>query len=65
MKVQYNTEADVLSIVFSENAVEQSDEDKPGIILDYDKSGNVVGVGILDASKRMGNPMLFEYSLTR
>jgi uncharacterized protein YuzE len=65
MKVQYNTEVDVLSIVFSENAVEQSDEDKPGIILDYDKSGNVVGVGILEASKRMGNPMLFEYSLTR
>jgi len=65
MKVQYNTEVDVLSIVFSENAVEQSDEDKPGIILDYDKSGNVVGVGILDASKRMGNPMLFEYSVTR
>jgi uncharacterized protein YuzE len=65
MKVQYHIEVDVLSIVFSENAVEQSDEDKPGIILDYDKSGNVVGVGILDASKRMGNPMLFEYSLTR
>jgi uncharacterized protein YuzE len=65
MKVQYNTEVDVLSIVFSESAVEQSDEDKPGIILDYDKSGNVVGVGILDASKRMGNPMLFEYSVTR
>jgi uncharacterized protein YuzE len=60
MKVQYNTEVDVLSIVFSENAVEQ-----PGIILDYDKSGDVVGVGILEASKRMGNPMLFEYSLTR
>jgi len=65
MKVQYNAEVDVLSIVFSENAVEQSDEDKPGLILDYDKFGNVVGVGILDASKRMGNPLSFEYSVTR
>jgi uncharacterized protein YuzE len=65
MKVQYDSEVDVLSIVFSENAVEESDEDKPGVILDYDKEGNVVGLGILDASERMGNPMLIEYAVTR
>ena len=60
MKVQYNSAVDVLSIAFSENLVEESDEDTPGIILDYDKDGNLVGLGILDASKRMGNPMLIE-----
>jgi uncharacterized protein YuzE len=64
MKVQYNSEVDVLSIVFSENPVEESDEEKPGVILDYDRDGNVVGLGILDASKRMGNPMLIEYAVT-
>jgi uncharacterized protein YuzE len=65
MKVKYDPEVDVLSIVLSDAPVEESDEDKPGVILDYDKSGNVVGLEILDASKRMGNPMSVEYAIAR
>jgi uncharacterized protein YuzE len=64
MKIQHYREADVLSILLSENPVEESDEDKPGLILDYD-DGNIVGLEILDASKRLGNPMLVEYAVTR
>jgi uncharacterized protein YuzE len=47
---------DVLRILFSNAPIEESDEDKPGVIIDYDKDGNVVGMEILDASKRMDNP---------
>jgi uncharacterized protein YuzE len=65
MKVTYDSNADVLSILLSDAPVEESDEDKPGVILDYDKNGNVVGLEILDASKRMGNPMSVEYAVTR
>jgi len=65
MKVKYDPEVDVLSIVLSDAPVEESDEDKPGVILDYDKAGNIVGVEILDASKRMGNPMSVEYAIAR
>jgi len=65
MKVRYDPDADVLSIALSDAPVEESDEEKPGVILDYDKSGNVVGLEILDASKRMGNPMSVEYAITR
>ena len=65
MKVRYDPEVDVLSIALSDAPVEESDEDKPGVILDYDKSGNVVGLEILDASKRMVNPMSVEYAITR
>ncbi len=65
MKVKYDPDVDVLSIVLSDAPVEESDEDKPGVILDYDKSGNVVGLEILDASKRMGNPMSVEYAIAR
>jgi len=65
MKVRYDPEVDVLSIALSDALVEESDESKPGVILDYDKSGNVVGLEILDASKRMGNPMSVEYAITR
>ncbi|MBM3745858.1 MAG: DUF2283 domain-containing protein [Acidobacteria bacterium] len=65
MKVRYDPEVDVLSIVLSDAPVEESDEEKPGVILDYDKNGNVVGIEILDASRRMGDPMSVEYAIAR
>ena len=64
MKIQYSPEVDVLSILLKENPIVESDEAKHGVILDYDKDGNLVGLGILDASKRVGNPMLVEYGVT-
>lgn len=54
MKVTYDSEVDVLHVLFSNAPIEESDEDKPGVILDYDKDGNVVSVEILDAQKRLG-----------
>ena len=36
---------------------------KTGIILDYYKDGNIVGMEILDASKRMENPRSMEYAI--
>ena len=61
MNITYDPEVDVLRIIFSETAIEESDEEKPGIIMDYDTEGNIVGMEILDASKRMGNPRSLEY----
>ena len=51
--------------VLSDAAVEESDESKPGVILDYDSGGNVIGIEILDASKRIGDPMSVEYAIAR
>jgi uncharacterized protein YuzE len=65
VKVRYDPEVDVLSILLSDAAVEESDESKPGVVLDYDKGGNVVGIEILEASKRMGDPMSVEYAIAR
>lgn len=64
MKVTYDPEVDVVRIVLSNAPIEESDEDKPGVIIDYDKEGNVVGLEILDASKRMENPRSVEYLVT-
>jgi uncharacterized protein YuzE len=61
VKTKYNKEVDVLQIIFSDNKITESDEDKPGIILDYDKNGTIVGIEILDASKKMENPANVEY----
>ena len=65
MKVTYDPEVDVLRILLSDAPVEESDEDKPGVILDYDKDGNIVGLEILEASKRTSNPRSVEYAVTR
>lgn len=63
MKLTYGPEIDVLRVLFSNAPIEESDEDKPGVILDYDKDGNVVGLEILDASKRMDDPRSLEYAV--
>ena len=64
MKVKYDKDVDVLYIGFSEEKIKESDEEKPGIILDYDDQGLIVGIEILNASKRMGNPAKVEYEVT-
>ena len=61
MKVSYDPETDVLRIRFSQKLIEESDEEKPGAILDYDAEGNIVGIEIFDASKRIENPKAVEY----
>lgn len=63
MKVKYDQEVDVLTIQLSNAPVEESDQDKPGVILDYDKAGKIVGIEILNASKQIENPKSLEYAV--
>ncbi|MBE7564422.1 DUF2283 domain-containing protein [Acidithiobacillus sp. HP-6] len=50
MKVRYDPDTDTLTIGLSEHPVMESDEASPGVILDYDEHGDVVGIEILRAS---------------
>ena len=63
MKVIYDRETDTLTVIFSDAPVAESDEDKPGVILDYDASGNLVSLEILDASRRVTLPTRIEYQV--
>jgi uncharacterized protein YuzE len=63
MRVIYDSETDTLTVIFTDTAVTESDEDKPGIVLDYDASGNLVSLEILDASRRVGLPTQIEYQV--
>ncbi len=63
MKVIYDSQTDTLTVILGDSAVTESDEDKPGVILDYDTSGNLVSLEILDASKRVGLPTQIEYQI--
>ena len=64
MRVVYDYRADILTITLTETTIVESDEDKPGIVLDYDASGNVVSMEVLDASLRVLQPTRIEYELT-
>ena len=54
----------MLRIVFNTAAIEESDEDKPGVILDYDSDGNLIGLEMLEASKRIEDPRALDYAVT-
>ena len=54
---------DVLRVLLSNAPIEESDEDKPGVILDYGKDSNIVGLEVLGASKRVSNPRSVEYAV--
>jgi len=64
MKVIYDPETDTLTIILAETPVAESDEDKPGVILDYDDKGNLVSLEILDASQRVNMPSKIEYQVS-
>ncbi len=63
MKVIYDNETDTLTVIFTDTLVAESDEDKPGVILDYDVAGNLVSLEILDASHRVTAPSQIEYQV--
>ncbi len=53
MKAVYDVKTDTLVLELRAGPVAESNEDKPGIILDYDADGNIVSIEILDASRRV------------
>jgi len=64
MKLKVDQQADALYLTLSESPASRSEEIAPGIILDYDASGQVVGIEMLYLSKRAPgsepNRLLFE-----
>jgi uncharacterized protein YuzE len=64
VKVQYDSKTDTLSVILKDNTpVHESDEDKPGVILDYDKEGNLISLEILDASRRVTDTRKVDFQL--
>jgi uncharacterized protein YuzE len=63
MKVIYDPEQDILQIAFTTDSVEETTQIAPGLILDYDEDGNVVGLEIRKASRKVANPYTIAYSV--
>lgn len=63
MKIKYDKETDILYIRLKDVAIDESEEDKKGIILDYSADGQLVGIEVLNALQSMDQPAKIEYEL--
>jgi len=62
VKGTYDAETDTLRIVFNTTTqVAESDECRPGVILDYDQDGNLVSLEVLDASEKVTDARHFDF----
>lgn len=59
IKITYDREVDALYIRFKETTV-NTKHLAEGITGDYDSSGLLAGIEILDAMKRLGDPLIFK-----
>ena len=61
MRLKVDEENDALYFRLDESAIVESEEIKPGVVLDYDVNENVVGIEILGLSKRVPLDMLKKF----
>lgn len=62
MKITYDAESDTLTVILKDAPVVESDEEKPGVILDFDAAGDIVAFEILDASDRVTDPRRIDFT---
>ena len=55
MKLKVDAEADALYLRLDDSQIIESEEVAPGVVLDFNDQNQVVGVEILDISKRAPN----------
>jgi uncharacterized protein YuzE len=63
MKTTYDPRTDTLTVEFKPGPVAESDEAKPGVILDYDAEGNLVSIEVLDASTRVDEARIMQFQV--
>jgi YD repeat-containing protein len=63
MKASYDPKTDTLTVELKPGPVAESDEQKPGVILDYDADGNLVSIEVLDASKRVAQVQSMQFQV--
>jgi len=60
MRVRVDQKADAIYLNLTDRPIEDSEEVAEGIIVDYDTEGRIVGIEILDASKRTDDPAVLK-----
>jgi len=65
MKVIYNPATDVMRIVFRDSPIDDYNEDRPGIKVDYDVDDRLVAIEIRNASELMDDPNVVEHQILK
>ena len=63
MKVLYDPDKDVLQMSFNQSIIEETAQIAPGVILDYDEDGNIIGIELRKASKKTDSPYNMTYTV--
>lgn len=53
MKIKYDKETDSLVVNFTDKEIEDSEEIRPGVIADFAEDGSLVGIEVLNASRKI------------
>lgn len=61
MRVRVDAGADAVYLNLTDRPIKDSEEVADGIVVDYDAEGRIVGVEILDASKRTDDPAVLKH----
>lgn len=56
MKIEYDPKADAMYSRLAAGVVADRDEVRPGVVLDFDASGKVLGIEMLSVSLRADKP---------
>jgi uncharacterized protein YuzE len=62
MKVHYDQKSDAVYIRLNDKRYVESDEISEGVIFDYDAKGKIIGIEILDASKKFPKGFSHDFS---
>jgi YD repeat-containing protein len=60
MRVRVDQGADAVYLNLTDRLIRDSEEVAEGIVVDYDAEGRIVGIEILDASKRTDDPAVLK-----
>jgi uncharacterized protein YuzE len=52
VKIEYSKKADAIYVYFKEDYVAKSKEIEDGVVIDFDKEGQLIGIEVLDVSQR-------------
>ncbi|NER00193.1 MAG: DUF2283 domain-containing protein [Cyanothece sp. SIO2G6] len=63
MKIIYDPDKDILQISLRSEPVEETTQIAPGLVLDYDEDGQVVGLEVRKASTRVDDPYAIAYQV--
>ena len=61
MKLKLDEETDTLYLRLDESAIVESEEVQPGVVLDFNSDNRVVGIEMLNISKRVEREKLLDF----